>query len=102
MTGTFALLAAYMYMLSFLPSFRLYVCLSVRRHVSTGIFVLLSCCIETTNCSNNTPIGNESVGNIIINDTINLIFKTAIGIFLISNHNSFRVLFDKIASVYFI
>ena len=30
------------------------------------------------------------------------IFQTAIGILLISNHNSFRVLFDKIASVYFL
>jgi len=29
-------------------------------------------------------------------------FKTAISILVISNHNSFRVLFDKIASVYFI
>ena len=36
----------------------------------------------------------------IINNTI--FFKTAISILLISNHNSFRVLFDKIASVYFI
>jgi len=29
-------------------------------------------------------------------------FLTAISILAISNHNSFRVLFDKIASVYFI
>ena len=29
-------------------------------------------------------------------------FQTAISILLISNHNNFRVLFDKIASVYFI
>jgi len=28
--------------------------------------------------------------------------ETAIGILVISNHNSFRVMFDKIASVYFI
>ena len=34
--------------------------------------------------------------------TINLSFKTAIGISAISNHNGFRVLFDEIASVYFI
>jgi len=47
-------------------------------------------------------IGNESVPNIIINDTINLFFKTAVSILVVSNHNSFRVLFDKIASVYFI
>jgi len=38
------------------------------------------------------------------NDTVNLFFKTAIriSILVISNYNSFRVLFDKIASVYFI
>jgi len=51
------------------------------------------------------PIGNESLPKIIINDTINLFFK------LLSNqdfdnfrpyYNSFRVLFDNIASVYFI
>ena len=47
-------------------------------------------------------IGNESVPKIIINDTINLILKTAISISVISAHNSFRVLFDKISSVYFI
>ena len=37
-----------------------------------------------------------------INNTINLCFKTAISSLLISNHNSFRVLFHKIALVYFI
>jgi len=47
-------------------------------------------------------VGNESVPIITINYTINLSFKTAIGISAISNHNRFRVLFDKIASVYFI
>jgi len=46
-------------------------------------------------------IGNESVPKIIIIDTINL-FLTAISILVTSNHDSFRVLFDKIASVYFI
>jgi len=45
--------------------------------------------------------GNESVPKIIINSTINLLFKTAISILAISNRNSFRVLFDKIAFVYF-
>jgi len=45
-------------------------------------------------------IGNESVPKIIINDTIRLFFKTAISILVISNHNGFRVLSDKIASVY--
>jgi len=46
-------------------------------------------------------IGNESVRKIIINDTIKL-FLTAISILVVSNRNSFWVLFDKIASVYFI
>jgi len=36
----------------------------------------------------------------MINDTIN--FFSAVSILLISSHNSFRVLFDKITSVYFI
>jgi len=37
------------------------------------------------------------VPKIIINNTINL-FLTEISILVISNHNSFRVQFDKIAS----
>ena len=37
---------------------------------------------------------------IIINNSINLFFNTAISMLLISNHNSFWVLCDKIASVY--
>ena len=41
------------------------------------------------------------VRKIIINDTINL-FLTAISILVISNHNSYQVLFDKIASIHFI
>jgi len=40
------------------------------------------------------------VPKIIIDDTINLFLKTAIRILVISNHSSFRVLFDKIASVF--
>jgi len=40
------------------------------------------------------------VPKIIINNTINLFFLTAISILAISNHNSFRVLFDKNASVF--
>ena len=48
------------------------------------------------------PTGNESVQKIIINNTINLLFKATISILPISNHNCFRVLFDKIAFVYFI
>ena len=47
-------------------------------------------------------IGNESVPKIIINNAINLFFFKLQSAFLQSNHNSFRVLFDKIASVYFI
>jgi len=43
--------------------------------------------------------GNESVPKIIIDNTVNLLLKTAITILLISNRNCFRVLFDKIASV---
>ena len=46
-----------------------------------------------------TSIGNESVPKSMINNTINLFFKPAIGILIISNDNSFRVLFDEIASV---
>jgi len=45
---------------------------------------------------------SKSVPKIIMNDTIYVFCKTAIRILVISNHNSFRVLFDKIASVYFI
>jgi len=46
--------------------------------------------------------GNEWVPKVIINNTINLFFSTAISVLVISNRNSFRELFDKIASVYFI
>jgi len=45
---------------------------------------------------------NDSVPKMPINDTINLLFKSAVSISLVSNHNSFRVPFDKIASAYFI
>jgi len=48
-----------------------------------------------------TWIGNKSVPDIIINRHNKFIFKTAISILVISNQNSFRVLFDKIASAYF-
>jgi len=47
-------------------------------------------------------IGKESVPKIIINNAINVFFKPAISILVISNRNSFRVLFDRIPSVYFI
>jgi len=46
--------------------------------------------------------GNDIVWKIMINNRIHLFFETAISILVISNHNSFRVLFDKIASAYFI
>jgi len=47
-------------------------------------------------------IGNESVPKNTINDMIKFFPETSISILVISNHNSFRVLFAKIASVYFI
>jgi len=47
-------------------------------------------------------IGNESLPENIINNTTDLFFKTSISVSVISNHNSFRVLFGKIAFVYFI
>ena len=47
-------------------------------------------------------IGNESVLKTITNDTTDLFFKTAISLLLISNHNTFVVLCDKIDSVHFI
>ena len=55
--------------------------------MSCGLTITVSRCI-----------GNETVTKVIINNTT----ETAISIFVISNHNSFRVLFDKIASVYII
>jgi len=45
-------------------------------------------------------IGNESVPKIVINDSKFIL--TAISILVISNRNSLQVLFDKIASVYYI
>ena len=45
-------------------------------------------------------VGNESVPKIIIKDTTNLLFKTAVSILVILNHSGFRVLFDELASVY--
>jgi len=41
-------------------------------------------------------IGNESVPKIIVNDTIKFFSQTAISTLVGSNHNSFRVLFDKL------
>jgi len=57
--------------------------------------------VRSLYCSVDYTIGNESVPKIIINNTINL-FLTAISILLIWNHKIFRMLFYKIASVYFI
>ena len=37
---------------------------------------------------------------VIINSIVNLFLKTSISVLVISKHNSFRVLFDKIASVF--
>jgi len=47
-------------------------------------------------------IGNKSVPKIITNNTLKLFFfkLQSISILVISNRNSFRVLFDEIASVY--
>jgi len=47
-------------------------------------------------------VGNESVPKIIINNTVKLSFFAEISILVISNRKSFRELFDKIASTYFI
>jgi len=50
----------------------------------------------TTRCSLDS-LANETVPKIILNKTMDLLFSTAISILVISNHNSFLVLFDKIA-----
>jgi len=47
-------------------------------------------------------IGNENMPKIIINDNEFVVFKLAISILVISNHNIFRVLLGIVASVYFI
>ena len=44
--------------------------------------------------------GNKSVPKMIVNDTINLFLKLCNQHLVVSNRNSFRVLFDEIASVY--
>ena len=46
-----------------------------------------------------TRRGNEDVPKIIINDTIDLFLELQSAT---SKHNSFKAMFDKIASVYFI
>jgi len=57
--------------------------------------------IESEQFVTDLTTGNESVPKIVVNSTVDLFSKTAISISVISNHNRFRVLFDKIASVYF-
>jgi len=59
-------------------------------------------CNNITSVGLRASLGNESVPKIVINNTINLCFKTTILILVISIRNSFRVLFGKIACVYFI
>jgi len=49
------------------------------------------CCYLAAVC-----IGNGSAPKIIINDTTNLFVKTVVGILLISNNNSCRVMFAKL------
>ena len=66
--------------------------------ISIGSAVLAQLTLVTSRRTDGSPsasIGNENVPKIIINNTTNSFRKTAIGILLISNHNSFRVLFDK-------
>jgi len=41
-------------------------------------------------------VANASVPKVIVNNTINLLFQTAISVLVISNHNSFRVLLTKL------
>ena len=65
-----------------------------------GLYALGLC---TTRNSQNVydHMENDSVPKILTNDTMN-IFLNCNQHFAISNHSSSRVLFDKIASVYFI
>jgi len=51
-------------------------------------------------CESLGTIRDESVPKTVINNNTVNIFKTAVSILVISNHDSFRVLFDKISSVY--
>jgi len=61
-----------------------------------------SCTIAQMDGQVENITGNKSVPKIIINDTINFFLSNSNSILVITNHNSFWVLFDKIASVYFI
>jgi len=59
-------------------------------------------CSAYSSLASHSPAGKESVSKIIINVHKKLIFKLQSAFWVISNHNSFRVLFDKIAYVYLI
>jgi len=61
-----------------------------------------SCTIAQMDGQVENITGNKSVPKIIINDTIKFFLSNSNSILVITNHNSFWVLFDKIASVYFI
>ena len=66
-----------------------------RRNIFTHV-----CDCFLDDCLHDCVIENESVPEITINNAIN-VFLTGMTILVISNHNSFRVLFDKIASMSF-
>ena len=68
--------------------------------LSSSLLTAQGCFYDSHN-SRSSIIMNESVSRIITNDTIKFVSQTAISILVISNHNSFQVLFDRIASVYF-
>jgi len=50
--------------------------------------------VQTITTFRNT-LADPSLKTAAILSTVNYLFKTAIGIYVISNHNSFRVLVDK-------
>jgi len=79
--------------------------LQIDNHASTPPlrFLQAGCpsCRPTNNVKALKAMGNESVPKIITN-TRNLFSWAAVSILVISNRNSSRVPFDKIASVYFI
>jgi len=66
------------------------------RNAFCGIRGCYGAYVPSLGFANKSHTGNESVPKIIINDTISLFFRPAINILVISNHNIFRVLFDKI------
>jgi len=86
------------------------VCASLQtdNHASTSplSFLQAGCpsCRPTNSVKALKVTANEIVPKTIISNTINLLLKTAIGSLVISNcrPNRFRVLLDKIASLYFV